>query len=102
MGLLQLDSGIADDLAPRAMVGAQPLGGGFGGAAAGLRAEVEEALADLGIVDGRLPVPIEEGAGGRPASLRDQPPQPSPSPPGGPPPPAPKSARRESHRAAPS
>src|ERR1043165_225128 len=62
MGLLQLDSGIADDLAPKAMVGAQPLGGGFGGAAAGLRAEVEEALADLGIVDGRLQVPIEEAA----------------------------------------
>src|ERR1043165_5049633 len=54
MGLLQLDSGIADDLAPKAMVGAQPLGGGFGGAAAGLRAEVEEARGALGSVAGRL------------------------------------------------
>src|SRR5262245_50751044 len=62
MGLLQLDSGIADDLAPQLVIRAQPLGGGFNRTAAGLRAKVEEALADLGIVDGRLQVPIEEAA----------------------------------------
>src|SRR5689334_18023751 len=60
--LLQLDSGVADDLAPEPVVGAQALGRRFGRAAAGLRAELEEALADLGIVDGRLQVPIEEAA----------------------------------------
>src|ERR1043165_8118469 len=83
MGLLQLDSGIADDLAPKAMVGAQPLGGGFGGAAAGLRGEVEEALADLEIVDGRLQVPVEEAAAAGRRPLRSKPREPCAHPPAG-------------------
>src|ERR1041384_6188575 len=99
MGLLQLDSGIADDLAPKAMVGAQPLGGGFGGAAAGLRAEVEEALADLGIVDGRLQVPIEEAADVGRRALRSEHREHGAHPP---PRPAPRSPRRPSPGAAPS